>query len=199
MGTATADCASKGAAGASRQATRARTHTLTHTHIHVPPLHRNRLVVPVLLGARDIDFAGRAHRHRRQRSSKQQAAVRMLSTGRRAGCRAKPFRHGGSLFPRSKPTVAHRRRLSTPQARPSPRRPTRLRTPTCTHAPWTEPFACLRQHVLYVITSNHFQRSRAEKQKLEQNSTCPPLSSSPHAHSFVIGPAVIKHTKGFEV
>jgi hypothetical protein len=25
-------------------------------------------------------------------------------------------------------------------------------------------------------------------------STCPPLSSSPHAHSFVIGPAVIKHT-----
>jgi hypothetical protein len=26
------------------------------------------------------------------------------------------------------------------------------------------------------------------------HSTCPPLSSSPHAHSFVIGPAVIKHT-----
>jgi hypothetical protein len=26
------------------------------------------------------------------------------------------------------------------------------------------------------------------------NSTCPPLSSSPHANSFVIGPAVIKHT-----
>jgi hypothetical protein len=25
------------------------------------------------------------------------------------------------------------------------------------------------------------------------HSTCPPLSSSPHAHSFVIGPAVIKH------
>ena len=29
---------------------------------------------------------------------------------------------------------------------------------------------------------------------LTHNSTCPPLSSSPHAHSFVIGPAVIKHT-----
>ena len=28
------------------------------------------------------------------------------------------------------------------------------------------------------------------------HSTCPPLSSSPHAHSFVIGPAVIKHTQG---
>jgi hypothetical protein len=28
------------------------------------------------------------------------------------------------------------------------------------------------------------------------HSTCPPLSSSPHAHSFVIGPAVIKHTHG---
>ena len=27
------------------------------------------------------------------------------------------------------------------------------------------------------------------------HSTCPPLSSSPHAHSFVIGPAVIKHTQ----
>ncbi len=27
------------------------------------------------------------------------------------------------------------------------------------------------------------------------HSTCPPLSSSPHAHSFVIGPAVIKHTR----
>ncbi len=26
------------------------------------------------------------------------------------------------------------------------------------------------------------------------HNTCPPLSSSPHAHSFVIGPAVIKHT-----
>jgi hypothetical protein len=26
------------------------------------------------------------------------------------------------------------------------------------------------------------------------HSTCPPLSSSPHANSFVIGPAVIKHT-----
>jgi hypothetical protein len=26
------------------------------------------------------------------------------------------------------------------------------------------------------------------------HSTCPPLSSFPHAHSFVIGPAVIKHT-----
>jgi hypothetical protein len=26
------------------------------------------------------------------------------------------------------------------------------------------------------------------------HSTCPPLSSSPNAHSFVIGPAVIKHT-----
>jgi hypothetical protein len=26
------------------------------------------------------------------------------------------------------------------------------------------------------------------------HSTCPPLSSSPHAHSFVTGPAVIKHT-----
>ena len=26
------------------------------------------------------------------------------------------------------------------------------------------------------------------------HSTCPPLSSSPHAHSFVVGPAVIKHT-----
>ena len=26
------------------------------------------------------------------------------------------------------------------------------------------------------------------------HSTCPPLSSPPHAHSFVIGPAVIKHT-----
>jgi hypothetical protein len=28
------------------------------------------------------------------------------------------------------------------------------------------------------------------------HSTCPPLSSSPHANSFVIGPAVIKHTAG---
>ena len=27
------------------------------------------------------------------------------------------------------------------------------------------------------------------------HSTCPPLSSSPHANSFVIGPAVIKHTQ----
>jgi hypothetical protein len=27
------------------------------------------------------------------------------------------------------------------------------------------------------------------------HSTCPPLSSSPHAHNFVIGPAVIKHTR----
>ena len=27
------------------------------------------------------------------------------------------------------------------------------------------------------------------------HSTCPPLSSSPHTHSFVIGPAVIKHTQ----
>ena len=27
------------------------------------------------------------------------------------------------------------------------------------------------------------------------HSTCPPLSSSPHAHSFLIGPAVIKHTQ----
>jgi hypothetical protein len=26
------------------------------------------------------------------------------------------------------------------------------------------------------------------------HSTCPPLSSPPHANSFVIGPAVIKHT-----
>ena len=30
------------------------------------------------------------------------------------------------------------------------------------------------------------------------HSTCPPLSSSPHAHSFVIGPAVIKHTHNEE-
>ena len=29
---------------------------------------------------------------------------------------------------------------------------------------------------------------------LVSHSTCPPLSSSPRAHSFVIGPAVIKHT-----
>jgi hypothetical protein len=28
------------------------------------------------------------------------------------------------------------------------------------------------------------------------HSTCPPLSSSPHANSFVIGPVVIKHTPG---
>ena len=28
------------------------------------------------------------------------------------------------------------------------------------------------------------------------HSTCPPLSSPPHANSFVIGPAVIKHTRG---
>ena len=27
------------------------------------------------------------------------------------------------------------------------------------------------------------------------HSTCPPPSSSPHAHSFVLGPAVIKHTR----
>ena len=27
------------------------------------------------------------------------------------------------------------------------------------------------------------------------HSTCPPLSSPPHANSFVIGPAVIKHTQ----
>ena len=27
------------------------------------------------------------------------------------------------------------------------------------------------------------------------HSTCPPLSSPPHAHSFVLGPAVIKHTR----
>jgi hypothetical protein len=27
------------------------------------------------------------------------------------------------------------------------------------------------------------------------HSTCPPLSSSPHANSLVIGPAVIKHTR----
>ena len=26
------------------------------------------------------------------------------------------------------------------------------------------------------------------------HSTCPPLSSTPHANIFVIGPAVIKHT-----
>jgi hypothetical protein len=30
--------------------------------------------------------------------------------------------------------------------------------------------------------------------RVPSHSTCPPLSSSPHAHSFVIGPAVIKHT-----
>ena len=28
-------------------------------------------------------------------------------------------------------------------------------------------------------------------------STCPPLSSSPHANSFVIGPAVTKHTRSY--
>ena len=27
------------------------------------------------------------------------------------------------------------------------------------------------------------------------HSTCPPLSSLPHANSFAIGPAVIKHTR----
>ena len=38
-------------------------------------------------------------------------------------------------------------------------------------------------------TSSHWPRLVVSR------STCPPLSSSPHAHSFVIGPAVIKHTR----
>jgi hypothetical protein len=29
---------------------------------------------------------------------------------------------------------------------------------------------------------------------VDSHSTCPPLSSPPHANSFVIGPAAIKHT-----
>jgi hypothetical protein len=36
--------------------------------------------------------------------------------------------------------------------------------------------------------------SRVPPRLVVSHSTCPPLSSSPHAHSFVIGPAVIKHT-----
>jgi hypothetical protein len=40
-----------------------------------------------------------------------------------------------------------------------------------------------------------FGRSRKTVLSLVvSHSTCPPLSSSPHANSFVIGPAVIKHT-----
>jgi hypothetical protein len=36
--------------------------------------------------------------------------------------------------------------------------------------------------------------NRSCSNKTHTHSTCPPLSSSPHANIFVIGPAVIKHT-----
>jgi hypothetical protein len=40
-------------------------------------------------------------------------------------------------------------------------------------------------------------RTALRSRLVVSHSTCPPLSSSPHVNSFVIGPAVIKHTHFF--
>jgi hypothetical protein len=52
-----------------------------------------------------------------------------------------------------------------------------------------------KQHHLSCTTHTHTPNPHRPR-LVVSHSTCPPLSSSPHAHSFVIGPAVIKHTHG---
>jgi hypothetical protein len=77
------------------------------------------------------------------------------------------------------PRLWHR---STPHARSilhSPSAP----PPSFTQSPYPP-----RSLVRYEQTHPHRPRL------VVSHSTCPPLSSSPHANSFVIGPAVIKHT-----
>jgi len=61
----------------------------------------------------------------------------------------------------------------------------RTRSPSSRHPPFTHyPFPP-RSLVCGVQPSPHKPRL------VVSHSTCPPLSSSPHAHSFVIGPAII--------
>jgi hypothetical protein len=68
--------------------------------------------------------------------------------------------------------------------------PPRTRSPSSRHPPFTlYPFP-LRSLVCGGQPSPHKPRL------VVSHSTCPPLSSSPHAHSFVIGTAVINtHTR----
>jgi hypothetical protein len=52
----------------------------------------------------------------------------------------------------------------------------------------------LKNYVLSVRSVRDGQTHPHRPRLVVSHSTCPPLSSSPHAHSFVIGPAVIKHS-----
>jgi len=66
----------------------------------------------------------------------------------------------------------------------------RTRSPSSRHPPFTHyPFPP-RSLVCGGQTSPHKPRL------VVSNSTCPPLSSSPHAHSFVLGTAVINNNAG---
>jgi hypothetical protein len=68
--------------------------------------------------------------------------------------------------------------------------PPRTRSPSSRHPPFTHyPFP-LRSLVCGGQPSPHTPRL------VVSHSTCPPLSSSPHAHSFVLGTAVINTTGG---
>ena len=68
--------------------------------------------------------------------------------------------------------------------------------------PWTRRTICTSHADAGLSTSNPKPRSLVcdgqtsphRPRLVVSHSTCPPLSSPPHANSFVIGPAVIKHT-----
>ncbi len=77
------------------------------------------------------------------------------------------------------PRMCHR---STPNARSISHSPS-APPPSFTQSPYP-PRSLVRDD------QTHPHRPRL----VVSHSTCPPLSSSPHANSFVIGPAVIKHT-----
>jgi hypothetical protein len=95
-----------------------------------------------------------------------------------------------------------RRRLwhsSTPNSRflsHSPSDP----PPSFTQSPYRYRFCfCKNNKRTIIITPRSLVRDEQthphRPRFVVSHSTCPPLSSSPHAHSFVIGPAVIKHTR----
>ncbi len=102
------------------------------------------------------------------------------STHHRTGCTSTSCCQGSSIA--GQPQCPRLWHSSTPNSR------FLSHSPSAPPPPFTQPPYPPRSLVRDGQTHPHRPRL------VVSHSTCPPLSSSPHAHSFVIGPAVIKHT-----